>query len=177
MSAVSMPLDARLATSPTPARVLRPAGWGIVYAVLSLGLWPYAWLHATLSEIGAATGRDLKATERTWLFLVPIVQFVVLYRVWEEIDAFVREHGDPGFSPGLYLALTFVPFGMLFTFPDVQMKLNAAWRARLGDDAERAPLGTFGGITLGLGVALVALMVLITAFFLLIAPVVLFTLS
>lgn len=170
MSAVATLPDLRLTLPPDQKPVLRSIRSSIAYTLLSFGLWQFAWLHDTLRDVGAATGRDLRATTRTWLFVLPVVNLVVLYRVWRDLDAFIREQGRPGFSPMVYVVLSLVPFGMVFTFIDVQMRLNCAWETRLGAGASRAPLGSFGGVTVGFGGALIAIHLFIASWFAVLVP-------
>lgn len=155
-----------IATPPTqvplapPPPVQRSIGRCALWYILSGGGWALAWLHDTLRELGQARLRDLHATRMTWLLMVPLVNLWVVLVAWREVDAFDRETGGTGFSPGLYVALTLLPGGFLFTFPDVQSRLNAAWRRRAGATGiAEAPLGTLGTVMVGIGVAWMALVV------------------
>lgn len=155
-----------IATSPTqvplapPLLVQRSIGRCALWYILSGGGWALAWLHDTLRELGQARLRDLHATRMTWLLMVPLVNLWVVLVAWREVDAFDRETGGTGFSPGLYVALTLLPGGFLFTFPDVQSRLNAAWRRRAGATGiAEAPLGSLGTVMVAIGAIWLGLMV------------------
>lgn len=155
-----------IATSPTQVPlapslpVQRSIGRCALWYILSGGGWALAWLYDTLRELGQARLRDLHATRMTWLLMVPLVNLWVVLVAWREVDAFDRETGGTGFSPALYVALTLLPGGFLFTFPDVQSRLNAAWRRRAGAAGiAEAPLGTLGTVMVGIGVGWMVLVV------------------
>lgn len=151
-----------------PLAVQRSIGRCALWYGLSGGGWSLAWLHDTLRELGQARARDLHPTRMTWLLMVPFVNLWVVLVAWREVDAFDRETGGTGFSPGLYVALTLLPAGFLFTFPDVQSRLNAAWRRRAGAvGIAEAPLGHLGTVMVAigaiwLGVMVVGMLLLVT---------------
>lgn len=143
-----------------PLPVQRSIGRCALWYLLSGGGWALAWLRDTLRELGQARACDLHATRMTWLLMVPLVNLWVVLVTWREVDAFDRETGGTGFSPGLYIGLTLLPGGFLFTFPDVQSRLNAAWRRRAGAAGiAEAPLGTLGSVMVGIGVLWMGLVV------------------
>jgi hypothetical protein len=133
--------------------VIRSVGSCFGWLLLSFGLWGFAWIYNNLTEIGNAMRKDTNATLKTVLYLVPIVNLFVLYFVWKDVDEFVEGTGEQGFSVILYTLLTiFIPFAAIFTFISVQNKLNAAWTRATNGSAEKAELGTFGLVTVIVGV-------------------------
>lgn len=134
-------------------KVVRSVGSCAGWLILSFGLWGFAWIYNTLTEIGDAMRKDTNATLKTVLFLVPIVNLFVLYFVWKDVDEFVEGTGEQGFSVILYTLLTiFIPFAAIFTYISVQNKLNAAWMRASNGSAQKADLGTLGMVTVVIGV-------------------------
>ena len=89
--------------------VIRSIGSCIGWLLLSFGLWGFAWIYNTLTEIGDATGKDTQATLKTVLYIIPIVNLFVLYFTWKDISEFAESTGEGGFSPILYIILSFIP--------------------------------------------------------------------
>lgn len=153
-----------MSASPTPEaafggvpaggpQVIRSVGSCFGWLLLSFGLWGFAWIYNNLTEIGTAMRKDTNATLKTVLFLIPIVNLFVLYFVWKDVEEFVEGTGEQGFSVILYTLLTiFIPFAAIFTYVSVQNKLNAAWMRATSGAAQKAELGTFGLVTVIIGV-------------------------
>lgn len=73
MSASASP-EAAFGAAPTGSpKVIRSIGSCAGWLILSFGLWGFAWIYNTLTEIGTAMRKDTNATLKTVLFLVPIV--------------------------------------------------------------------------------------------------------
>lgn len=150
------------ASAVTGPKVLRSIGSCFGWLLLSFGLWSFAWIHSTLSEIGDATGKDTNATLKTVLWAIPIVNLFVLYFAWRDVDEFIESTGESGFSVILYTLLTiFIPFAAVFTYISVQSKLNAAWTRATGGAAQSAGLGTLGLVTVLLGILAWALYLIV----------------
>jgi hypothetical protein len=133
-------------------KVIRSVGSCLGWLLLSFGLWSYAWIYATLSEIGDAMRKDTNATLKTVLYLIPIVNFFVLYFTWKDVSEFVEGTGEESFSPILYVLLALIPIVNLFVFISVQRKLNAAWMRATNGTAQKAELGTLGLVMVIVGV-------------------------
>lgn len=142
-------------------KVIRGVGTCFGWLLLSFGLWGFAWIHNTLSEIGNATGKDTQATLKTVLYIVPIVNWFVLYFTWKDVSEFSEGTGEGGFSPLLYVLLSLIPIVNIFIFISVQGKLNAAWMRASNGTAQSAELGTLDKVLIGIGAAFWALYILI----------------
>lgn len=131
--------------------VIRSIGSCIGWLILSFGLWGFAWIYNTLEEIGDATGKDTQATLKTVLYIIPIVNLFVLYFTWKDVSEFAESTGEGGFSPILYIILSFIPIVNIFILISVQNKLNATWMRATNGTAQKADLGTLGLVTVVIG--------------------------
>lgn len=133
-------------------KVIRSIGSCFGWLLLSFGLWGFAWIYNTLTEIGRATGKDTQASLRTVLYIIPIVNIFVLYMTWKDVSEFAKASGEEGFNPILYVILTFIPIVNIFIFISVQNKLNATWMRTTNGTAQKAGLETLDKVLIGVGV-------------------------
>ncbi|MBJ7520932.1 MAG: hypothetical protein JHC84_14640 [Solirubrobacteraceae bacterium] len=151
MNATPAP-DAAFGGSPVGGpKVIRSIGACFGWLLLSFGLWGFAWIYNTLTEIGRATGKDTQAGLRTVLYIIPIVNIFVLYMTWKDISEFAEASGEEGFSPILYIILSFIPIVNIFIFISVQNKLNATWMRASNGSAQKAELETLEKVLIGVG--------------------------
>jgi hypothetical protein len=144
--------DGAFGSAPAAApKVIRSVGSCFGWLLLSFGLWGFAWIYDTLTEIGNATGKDTQATLKTILYLIPIVNLFVLYFTWRDVSEFVENSGEPSFNPILYVLLSLIPIVNVFIFVSVQGKLNAGWVRGTNGTAQKADLGTLGLVMVIIG--------------------------
>jgi hypothetical protein len=142
--------------------VLRSTGRCVLYLFLSFGLWGLAWVWHTSKELSAPMKGEDQSVLRTVLSVIPIANYVVLYWVWDDIDKAARQTGVGSFNTVLWLVLTIIlGFPALIAYPLAQARLNAAQTAASNGTATKAPLYTFDKVTIGIGLALWALVLLI----------------
>ncbi|MBJ7331767.1 MAG: hypothetical protein JHC95_17870 [Solirubrobacteraceae bacterium] len=132
-------------------KVLRSVGSCFGWLLLSYGLWGFSWIYNTLNDIGEATGKDTNAVLKTVLYIVPFVNFVVLFLVWKDVDDFLEETGAENFNLVLYFIGGLIPIVNIFIWISIQNKLNAGWVKRTNGAAEEADLGTLGLVTVVIG--------------------------
>lgn len=148
-------------------RVKRSLGrcWGFMLG--SLGIYSLYWLYQTraLLDRELRHGRD-DATLHTLGFLVPVLNYFVVYWLWRDIARLRQSIGLPPFEVGLYVAGTVVG-GAPITYSLVGDRLNEYWDHRSQGWAADAPVTTgekltlLGGALFVLGM-LAAVVVLIT---------------
>ncbi|MGK2939545.1 MAG: hypothetical protein ACSLFR_17370 [Solirubrobacteraceae bacterium] len=142
-------------------KVIRSIGTCFGWLLLSFGLWSFAWIHNTLTEIGNARGKDTQATLMTVLYLVPIVNLYVLYVTWKEVSEFAESSGEDPFSPILYVILYFIPIVNIFILISVQNKLNATWMRATNGTAQDADLEGLGKVLVMVGAVFWGLWILV----------------
>lgn len=142
--------------------VLRSIPRCVLYLFLSFGLWSLAWVWHHSKEVSPQLRNDDPSVLRTVLSVVPIANYVVLYWVWDDIDKYARGTGTGQFNTVLWLVLTIVlGFPALIAYPMAQSRMNAAHVAASNGTATKAPLYLADKITIGIGLALWALFLLI----------------
>jgi magnesium-transporting ATPase (P-type) len=163
-----MTTDAALPATPaiggSPATI-RSVGRCILLTIVSFGLWSFAWIYHTADEVSPAAGQDASPPLRTIGWLIPIVNIVVLFLSWRDIDNFLKKHGAKDVPVIVFLLLTiFIPFAAIFTYIIVQNRLNDGWAAASGGQATDAPMTAVdwvfvlaGWVVLGLGLLFVIL--------------------
>jgi magnesium-transporting ATPase (P-type) len=139
-----MTTEAALPATPTiggsPATI-RSVGRCILLTIVSFGLWSFAWIYHTADEVSPAAGQEASPPLRMIGWLIPIVNIVVLFLSWRDIDNFLKQHGAKDFSVVVFLLLTlFIPFAGIFTYIIVQNRLNDGWAAATGGQATDAPM-------------------------------------
>ena len=135
----------------------RSVGKCILLLIVSGGLWGLAWVYHTGKEVAQqGLGKsDASPGLRAFGFLIPIVNYFVLYFSWRDIEHFCKEKGTRDFPLVLYFILTIIiPFVAIFTYISVQGKMNDAWDAAAGGQAAEAPMETIDWVTVGIGILL-----------------------
>jgi magnesium-transporting ATPase (P-type) len=158
----ALPGPATIAGSPA---TVRSVGRCILLTIVSFGLWSFAWIYHTADEVSPAAGQDASPPLRTIGWLIPIVNIVVLFLSWRDIDNFLKKHGAKDVPVIVFLLLTiFIPFAAIFTYIIVQNRLNDGWAAASGGQATDAPMTAVdwvfvlaGWVVLGLGLLFVIL--------------------
>jgi hypothetical protein len=156
-------------TGTGPLPVIRGIWFCVLMLLGSVGVWGFAWIWHTAKEVSPRVQlkpgeSSMSAGTRTGFYWVPILNYVIVYQSWRDIDRFAKQSGTSGFSPGGFIAgyiiLSFLSILAVLSliFPSiVQQKLNEAWRAQEPSRATKAPMMTADWITLGIGLGIWAL--------------------
>lgn len=133
--------------------VLRSLGRCFGLTLISGGLWAFAWIYHTAKEVSPRVGENANAGGRTVGFIVPILNWFVLYWSWRDIDTYAKRSGSQDFPVVLFLILGIIisPLMLVFYFI-VQSRLNAAHVAATGGAATKAPMYKADWIAVILGV-------------------------
>ncbi len=142
--------------------IKRGVGRVIGFSVLSFGIYTYYWFFVTRKQLNS----ELSSTDDPGLYtaglLVPILNIIITYWLWRDLDALRRRVGLPEFNVILWLVLAmFIPFAALVIYPMVVQRLNEYWDARTAGAAVTAPVTTGEKIVVGIGAAIWAFFVLI----------------
>ena len=142
--------------------IKRGLGRVIGFSILSFGIYGYYWFYVTRKQLNS----ELASTDDAGLYtaglLVPILNIIITYWLWRDLDALRRRVGLPEFNVILWLVLSmFIPFAALIIYPMVVNRLNEYWDARTGGAAVTAPVTSGEKIVVGIGAAIWALFVLI----------------
>jgi hypothetical protein len=142
--------------------IKRGVGRVIGFTILSPLIYPYYWFFVTRKQLNSELGNTDDAGLYTAGLLVPILNVIIIYWLWRDIDALRRRLGMPEFNVILWLVLSaFVPFAALVFYPMVVNQLNEYWDVRTQGSAITAPVTTGEKIAVGIGAAFWALFVLI----------------
>jgi hypothetical protein len=113
--------------------VVRALGFGI----LSFGLYTFYWFYVTRKEVSRELGTDDDAALQTAGLLVPVLNWVITYWLWRDINHLRARVGLPEFSIPLYLVLSILGLMVIF-YPLVVSHLNEYWDRRTGGLATNA---------------------------------------
>ena len=152
-----------VAASTGETAVLRGVGRCILLLIVSFGLWSFAWMYHTTKEVSGRVKQPPPSPGlRTFLYAIPIVNLVMWFFAWQDIEDYCRRARTQDFPMILFWILTFF-FGIvgLYTYPVVQMRLNDAHRAATNGRATNAPMQTADWIAIAVGWAFVLLGILI----------------
>ncbi len=133
--------------------VLRGVGRCILLLIVSFGLWGFAWMYHTTKEVSARVRQPPpSAGLRTFLYAIPIVNLVMWFFAWQDIEEYCKRTGSRDFPMIAFWILTFF-FGIvgLYTYPVVQSRLNDAHRAATQGRATTAPMQAADWIAIGVG--------------------------
>lgn len=143
--------------------VIRSVGRCILLLIASFGLWGFAWMYHTTKEVSSkVVSPPPSAGLRTFLYVVPIAQYVVWAYSWRDIENYCKRTGSKDFPMVLFFVLTLL-LGIpgLYTFPAVQSRMNDAHRAATNGQATDAKMQTIDWVFVGIGLVFWAFWVLI----------------
>ncbi len=133
----------------------------IGFTILSPFIYPYYWFFVTRKQLNSELGSTDDAGLYTAGLLVPILNIIIIYWLWRDIDALRRRVGMPEFNVILWLVLSaFVPFAAIVFYPMVVNRLNEYWDVRTQGAAITAPVTSGEKIVVAIGAAFWALIVL-----------------
>jgi hypothetical protein len=115
--------------------VIRALGFG----VLSFGLYNFYWFYVTRKEASRELGTDDDAALQTAGLLVPVLNWVITYWLWRDINRLRARVGLSEFSIPLYLVLSIIGLMVIF-YALVVSHLNEYWDRRTGGRATNAPV-------------------------------------
>lgn len=150
---------------PQPAQpayaVKLPLGrvWG--FSLLSFGLYGFYWVYYNRKLIDAelAEGRD-DALFHTLGQLVPVLNIVIVYWIWRDINRLRAGVGLEEFSVPLYLVASIFGLGPIF-YSLVVNRLNEFWDVRTAGLATDAPVATAEKGVVAAGAAFLVLWLLL----------------
>jgi hypothetical protein len=141
--------------------IKRGVGRVIGFTLLSPVIYPYYWFFVTRKQLNSELGSTDDAGLYTAGLLVPILNIIIIYWLWRDIDALRRRVGMPEFNVILWLVLSaFVPFAAIVFYPMVVNRLNEYWDVRTHGLATDADLSAFEKAAVVIGACLLALWLL-----------------
>jgi Domain of unknown function (DUF4234) len=143
--------------------VIRSVGRCILLLIVSFGLWSFAWIYHTTKEVSPRVRQPPPAAGlRTFLYAIPIVNLVMWFFCWQEIEDYCKRARSQDFPLVAFWILTFI-FGIvgLYTYPVVQSRLNDAHRVATNGQATDAPMQAADWIAIVVGWAFLALWILL----------------
>jgi hypothetical protein len=137
-----------------------PLGRVVGFTVLSFGSYMFWWLHTVRRQLDQqiADGRD-DATMHTVGFIVPILNWFVVYWLWRDLNYLRARVGLPEFPVAGYLVGSILGLSIVF-FPIVANELEQYWDRSTGGRAVYAPVTGIEKILVGVGIAIWSLFVL-----------------
>jgi hypothetical protein len=142
--------------------IKRGVGRVIGFSILSFGIYTYYWFYVTRKQLNSELGSTDDAGLYTAGLLVPILNIIITYWLWRDLNALRQRVGLPEFNVILWLVLSmFVPFAVLVIYPMVVNRLNEYWDVRTQGAAVTAPVTTGEKVVVGIGLAIWALFALI----------------
>jgi hypothetical protein len=142
--------------------IKRGVGRVIAFSILSFGIYTYYWFYVTRKQLNSELGSTDDAGLYTAGLLVPILNIIITYWLWRDLNVLRQRVGLPEFNVILWLVLSmFVPFAALVIYPMVVNRLNEYWDVRTQGAAVTAPITTGEKIVVGIGLAFWALFALI----------------
>lgn len=141
--------------------IKRGVGRVIGFSIVSW-IYGYYWFFVTRKQLNSELGNTDDAGLYTAGLLVPILNIIITYWLWRDIDALRRRVGLPEFNVILWIVLaSFVPFAAFAIYPMIVVRLNEYWDVRTQGAAVTAPVTSGEKIVVGIGAALWALMLLV----------------
>ncbi len=143
--------------------VIRSVGRCILLLIFSFGLWSFAWMYHTAKEVSSRVRQPPPSPGvRAALYVIPIVNYVMWFFSWQEIEDYCKRTRSQDFPLVLFFVLTLlVPFAAVFTMPIVQSRMNDAHRAATNGAATNAPMETIDWVFLILGILFFVLYIII----------------
>jgi hypothetical protein len=142
--------------------IKRGVGRVIGFSILSFGIYTYYWFYVTRKQLNSELGSTDDAGLYTAGLLVPILNIIITYWLWRDLNLLRQRVGLPDFNVILWLVLSmFIPFAALIIYPMVVNRLNEYWDVRTQGAAVTAPVTTGEKIVVGIGIALWAFFALI----------------
>jgi hypothetical protein len=139
---------------PQSPAVIRSVGRCFLLLFFSFGLWSFAWTYHTVKEVSAHVRQPAPAPAvRSVLMIIPVVNLVMLFFTWQEVDDYCKRTGSQSFNVVLFFILSIiVPFAALFTYPMIQQRMNDAHRAATNGAATDAPMEAIDWVFLIIGI-------------------------
>lgn len=133
--------------------VIRSVGRCILLLIGSWGLWSFAWMYHTTKEVSSKVKNPPPSPGlRTVLYVVPIVNYVMWFLAWQDIEEYCKRARSQDFPMVLFFVLTLIlSLPGLVTFPIVQSRMNEAHRAATNGQATDAKLEAIDWVFLGIG--------------------------
>jgi len=133
--------------------VIRSVGRCVVLLIFSFGLWSIAWMYHTTKEVSSQVNQPPPSPGlRAFLYVIPIVNLVMWFMAWKDIEEYCKRVGARDFPMVLLWVLTFF-FGIVgvYSYPTVQSRMNDAHRAATNGAATDAPMEAIDWVFLSIG--------------------------
>ena len=148
-----------MAPAPGAFAIKRSVLRAIGFTVLSFGLYSFYWFYVTRKELTRELGTQDNAALQTAGLLVPILNWVIIYWLWRDINSLRARVGLSEFSIPLYLVLSIIGLAPIF-YCLVASDLNEYWDWRSGGQATDAPVTRNEKIVVAVGALLWLLWIL-----------------
>jgi hypothetical protein len=137
------------APAPQPApQATQPASgdWAVKRSVLrvlllsfvSFGLYALYWFYVTRQRVTRELGSDDNAGLQTLGMFVPILNYVIYYWLYRDVDKLQRSAGASGFQAVLYAVLMIISPINIIILALVISELNKYWDTKSGGQATEA---------------------------------------
>lgn len=151
-----------------PFAIKRSVLRAIGFTLLSFGLYHFYWFNVTRKEVSRELGTDDDAALQTAGLLVPILNWIIIYWLWRDINVARTRVGLPEFSLPVYLVLSILGLAPIF-YCLVASSLNEYWDRRTGGQATDAPVTRNEKLVVALGALLWLLWALIVVVIIVVA--------
>jgi hypothetical protein len=139
--------------------VKTPMGRAILFSILSFGLWTIWWFYVNKKRLDQELGKDEAVLHTAGLF-VPILNFVILYWFWRDLNDLRQRLQMEEVPVVLYLVLSI--FGLqIVAYPMALPKFNEYWDRRSGGQATESVVSGGEKVVVGIGIGIFALYLLI----------------
>ena len=143
--------------------MIRSVGRCFALLFFSFGLWGFAWMYHTTKEVSARVRQPPPSPGgRAALCIIPIVNLVMLFFSWQEINDYCRRARSQDFPVVAFFVISIIiPFAVLFTYPVVQSRMNDAHRAATNGAARKAPMEAIDWVFVIVGICFFVLYILL----------------
>lgn len=139
--------------------VKRGAGRVLGFSILSFGLYGFYWFYVTREQMTREVGGDDNVGLQTAGQIVPILNFVIIYWLWRDINIARTRVGLPEFNIPVYLVLSILGLSPIF-YCLVVSRLNEYWDRRTNGQATDAPVTGGEKAVVAVGAVLMLLYIL-----------------
>lgn len=139
--------------------VKRGVGRVLGFSILSFGIYGFYWFYVTREQMTREVGGDDNVGLQTAGQIVPVLNFVIIYWLWRDINIARTRVGLPEFNIPVYLVLSILGLSPIF-FCLVVSRLNEYWDRRTNGQATDAPVTGGEKAVVAVGAALLLLYIL-----------------
>jgi len=137
-------------------------GRAVLFTILSFGIWTFYWFYRNRKLLDGEYGDRDDSVLHTCGLLVPVLNFVITYWLWRDLNDLRMRHGLAEFSVAGYLVGTILGLGPVF-YGLALGHTNEYWDVRTNGAALDAPVTGGERLIVGIGLAFILLWALILA--------------